>query len=385
MFVNRWCSVLGLSRCHLLARCLLLAVLLNWGAAQVASAATSTEPFNRPAPSVAQPQRALLNGIARAGQRLVAVGEHGLVIWSDDNGQAWHQAAVPVDVNLTTVAFVDEHHGWATGHQGVVLSSENGGESWRKRLDGVQAAALTLARAKKKAAALEEDAREDYLYAAQRLVDDGPDKPLLALLFNGPNRISVVGAFNLALHSRDGGKTWQAFYDQIDNPDGLHLYALQALGPRRFIAGEQGLLLATDPGGGSFKRLASPYEGSYFGLLPLANNRLLLFGLRANVFRSDDGGQQWHPVTIEGAKASFNAGQQLSDGSIVLLDQGGRVYTSRDQGRSFKAIPFGWGAPLTAVAEATDGSLVLTSLAGIVILPREKLAGPTLVVQESKP
>lgn len=368
-----------------MARRLLLGGLLTLGAAQIASAATSADPLNRPAPSVAQPQRALLNGIVRAGQRLVAVGEHGLVIWSDDNGKAWHQAAVPVDVNLTAVAFVDKNHGWAIGHQGVVLSSEDGGESWRKRLDGIQAAALTLAQAEQEAASLDEAARDEYLNAAQRLVDDGPDKPLLALMFNGPNRVSVVGAFNLALRSRDGGRTWRAFSGQVENPDGLHLYALQTQGRTRFIAGEQGLLLATSPGGGSFKRLASPCEGSYFGLLSLASDRLLLFGLQANVFRSDDGGQQWQPVTIDGAKASFNAGLQLSDGSVVLLDQGGRVYTSRDQGRSFRPVPFGWGAPLTAVAQATDGSLVITSLAGIVTLPAEKLAAPLSIAQESTP
>src|SRR5688572_26713616 len=96
VLANRY-RPLGLGRrSRAMARRLLLGGLLTLGAAQIASAATSADPLNRPAPSVAQPQRALLNGIVRAGQRLVAVGEHGLVIWSDDNGKAWHQAAVPV-------------------------------------------------------------------------------------------------------------------------------------------------------------------------------------------------------------------------------------------------------------------------------------------------
>lgn len=380
MFANH-----GVGRNRARAGRWVLTALLVLTNVQGVSATPVAAPLERAAPSVAQPQRALLNGIVRAGQRLVAVGEHGLVIWSDDNGRAWHQATVPVDVNLTAVAFADERHGWAIGHQGVVLSSEDGGENWNKRLDGVRAADLTLAQAKQHASTLDESAREALLYSAQRLVDDGPDKPFLALLLDGPDRVSVVGAFNLALRTQDGGKTWQAFSGHVENAEGLHLYALQAQGAKRFLAGEQGLLLATDTVDGPFRRLASPYEGSYFGLLPLANNRLLLFGLRANAFRSDDSGQQWQAVTLNGAKASFNAGLQLSDGSVALLDQGGRVYISRDQGRSFQPIPFAWGAPLTAAAEAVDGSLVLTSLAGIVTLPAEKLAEPISPGQEPTP
>lgn len=348
----------------------------------IAMADTTAAPLNRPAAQVAQPQRALLNGIVRAGKRLVAVGEHGLITWSDDNAQTWHQAAVPVDVNLTAVAFADEQHGWAVGHQGVVLSSDDGGEHWRKRLDGIQAAELVLAQAEQDASQLDEAVREDYLLAPWRLVEEGPDKPFLALQLDGPERISVVGAYNLALRSQDGGKTWQGFSHLLENLDGLHLYALQNQGQRSFAVGEQGLLLMADTGDTHFKRQTSPYEGSYFGLLPMADNRLLLFGLRGSVFLSEDGAEHWQRITINGARASFNAALQRSDGSIVLLDQGGRVYISRDQGLSFQTLPFSWGAPLTAAAENPDGSLVLSSLAGIVTLSAETLDARTNIALE---
>ena len=50
---------------------------------------------------VQRPERAMLMGIARAGNRLVAVGEHGVVALSDDNGLSWrHAAEVPVDARL---------------------------------------------------------------------------------------------------------------------------------------------------------------------------------------------------------------------------------------------------------------------------------------------
>ena len=48
---------------------------------------------------------ALLLGVARAGKRIVAVGEYGNILLSDDDGKTWHQAKdVPTTVTLTAVA-----------------------------------------------------------------------------------------------------------------------------------------------------------------------------------------------------------------------------------------------------------------------------------------
>ncbi|NIN72690.1 MAG: sialidase, partial [Gemmatimonadetes bacterium] len=42
--------------------------------------------------------------------------------------------------------------------------------------------------------------------------------------------------------------------------------------------------------------LPSPYEGSFFGTLPLEGDSLLLFGLRGHLFRSDDAGESWEEI-----------------------------------------------------------------------------------------
>ena len=74
---------------------------------------------------------ALLLGVTRAGKRLVAVGEYGDILLSDDEGQSWHQAKkVPTTVTLTAVDFVDDKTGWAVGHDTVILKTEDGGETW---------------------------------------------------------------------------------------------------------------------------------------------------------------------------------------------------------------------------------------------------------------
>lgn len=316
----------------------------------------------------------MLFSIARAGERLVAVGEHGVIALSDDQGGHWRAAKVPVDVNLTAVAFADAEHGWAIGHQGVVLHSADGGASWSKQLDGVSAAQVLLKHAQQQAGDLDETAREELLYRAESLVADGPDKPLLALLVESRQVLTVVGAFNLALRSEDGGNSWQAFSQQLDNPGGMHLYGLAKLDGGLLAVGEQGLLLKAAQPGQPLTALPSPYDGSYFGLLPLGRQGLLAYGLRGNAYRSTDAGESWQKVALAGSNATFNAALRRANGDILLLDQSGRIHRSGDQGRSFRPLAFEWGAPLTGAVETADGQVLLSTLAGIVQVPPAVLA-----------
>ncbi|MEX5503709.1 YCF48-related protein, partial [Pseudomonas putida] len=110
-----------------------------------AYAGDSVDVLAQPALRGPQALRAVLQDVARAGTRLVSVGERGVVLLSDDNGASWRQAkAVPVSVTLTAVQFVDARNGWTVGHAGVVLHSEDGGEHWTLQLDGKRAGALEL-------------------------------------------------------------------------------------------------------------------------------------------------------------------------------------------------------------------------------------------------
>src|SRR5690606_22399355 len=85
-----------------------------------------------------------LTAIARAGDRLVAVGQRGHILVSEDAGKSWSQASVPVSSDLVAVSFASASHGWAVGHGGVVLKTEDGGLSWAVQLDGHQSSELIL-------------------------------------------------------------------------------------------------------------------------------------------------------------------------------------------------------------------------------------------------
>ncbi len=328
-------------------------------AESVPSAARATAALSQPALVTPKALNASMLAIAAAGQRLVAAGERGTILYSDDAGKSWRQASVPVGVSLTALQFVDATQGWAVGHQGVVLHTRDAGASWTKQLDGIQAAALVLQAAQQLSGAEQARALED----ARHLIEDGPDKPLLDLYFENARNGYVLGAYNLLFKTSDGGATWQAWQLHVDNPKGLHLYGMRGNGATLYLAGEQGLLLRSTDQGNSFRGLASPYKGSYFGVLAARSGALLAYGLRGNVYWSGDQGSSWSKVE-SGVQASLSGATELADGTLVLVSQGGEVLLSRDQGRSFSALA-GTTLPLAAVAQARDGALVLAGLRGM--------------------
>lgn len=336
----------------------LLAVCAWGGPSTFALAEPAAEHFDvlkTPALPTAKATSSAMLAIARAGQRLVAVGERGIVLLSDNEGRTWQQAQVPVSATLTAVQFVDALNGWAVGHLGVVLHSGDGGATWSLQLDGQRAGALALK--------AEQD-RGKTSGSAQQLVDDGPDKPLLDLHFENDRIGWVIGAYNLAFRTEDGGRNWQAVMDRLPNPKGLHLYSMRAVAGALYIAGEQGLLLRSTDHGAHFEALASPSKGTYFGLVAGPQDELLLYGLRGRAFLSTDAATSWTEVDT-GSRASLSAGTTLANGSLLLASQAGELLLSRDGGRSFKPLPNRQPLPFTALIEGGAGKLVAASLRGV--------------------
>jgi photosystem II stability/assembly factor-like uncharacterized protein len=313
--------------------------------------------MERPALNSAKAKNATLLAVTRAGTRLVAAGERGIILTSDDNGASWKQSQVPTSVNLTALRFIDAQRGWAVGHMGLVLHTEDGGLSWHKQLDGVEAARLAV-----EAVRGSEQTREVKL--ANYLVTDGPDKPFFDIWMDEQGQGFVIGAFNLIFRTKDGGKHWHYWSPRVKNPFGLHLYGISRHGDDFIIAGEQGMLLRSQDGGEHFTQLETPYEGSWFGILGSREGTLLVYGLRGNAYVSEDGGETWQSCDT-GSQVGFSAAIQLADGRIVLANQAGQLYASADAGRSFQPLGGLPGMPFAALAQADSGELILASLRGL--------------------
>lgn len=301
--------------------------------------------------------------LARAGNRMVSVGENGTILLSDDNGATWRQArSVPVSVTLTDVEFAGAQQGWAVGHGGVILHSGDGGDTWQRQLDGTSAAQalVTEAQALQAAGAPGADAA---LRNAGYMVNDGPDKPFLDVSFADERQGWAVGAYGLAMETQDGGVTWHSITARLPNPGGKHLYRIMPFGDGLLVAGEQGSLFRADTRDGAFTAIDSPYEGTFFGLLPLADGGVLAFGLKGNAWRAAPGLTDWRRIDL-GRDTTVTTGLRLADDSLLLGDEGGRLLRSTDEGSSFAAAVTPAGAGLTGIGQAGDGRLILTGQRG---------------------
>ncbi len=241
--------------------------------------------------------RALLLDAAFAGKRVVAVGERGRILLSDNDGRTWRRVAAPTQATLTAVYFPDPRHGWAVGHDAVILHSADAGVNWQRQFEAPQ-----------------------------------EEKPLLDVWFRDARQGFAIGAYGLFLETRDGGKTWSQ--RKIAGGD-YHFNAVAATGSGHLvIAGERGRLLRSDDGGATWAPLPSPYAGSLFGVLALKDNSLLTFGLRGKLFRSDNAGAGWRPLPTA-TDATLLGGSLSADGSVAIVGLGGTVLTSLDGGRDF--------------------------------------------------
>jgi len=313
---------------------------------------------------------AMVTGLTRAGERLVAVGQRGHILYCDDAGQHWQQAQVPVSSDLVAVHFPTAQQGWAVGHDGVVLHSSDGAKTWSRQLDGRQVGPIMLAEYQRRLTTQPDDANLlARVGEAQRMVDEGADKPFLDVWFENERVGYIVGAFNLIFRTDDGGQHWTPLLELTDNPGALNLYAIRPVGDELFIVGEQGLVMKLDRASGRFNALPMPYNGSFFGITGKPGV-VLVFGLRGNVFRSTDDGTSWNKVDL-GLPLSITAGSVTADGRIVLVSQAGHVLVSTDDGASFQQQPNIALAPVAAAQVASGGSLVLAGTRGLRQLPLE--------------
>ena len=169
--------------------------------------------------------KGLMIDVVHAGSRLVAVGDRGHILYSDDQGSTWTQAKVPTRQLLTAVFFVDDKHGWAVGHDAQILASVDGGATW-----------------------------------TQQYQDLKREAPLLDIWFNDASHGLAVGAYGALIETTDGGKTWADVSDRLDNEDQYHLNAIAHIKDAGlFIVGEQGSMFRSSDDGQTWEKLEGQY------------------------------------------------------------------------------------------------------------------------------
>ena len=268
----------------------------------------------------------LLDGMVLPNKHVIAVGERGHILLSRDHAKTWVQAQVPTRTTLTAVAFHDNQLGWAVGHDAVILRTRNGGATWQ-------------------------------------LVHEAPEeeRPLLDVWCRDENRCYAIGAYGYFLETKDGGDTWQS---RSISEDDRHLNQMVASDSGKlYIAAESGVIYRSQDDGATWQTLASPYEGSFFGVLPLSGDTVLVFGLRGNLFRSEDSGNSWQKIHT-GTEAMLTCGLRFLDGRILVAGLAGTLLISKDNARSFTLFQQADRLGISAVCRVPDMALVLLGEGG---------------------
>ncbi len=340
---------------------LLLAVVLPASRADESTNSEWTDPAKAAAEIMPRADRGLLLDIVRSGDRIIAVGERGNIIWSAD-GKSWKQAQVPTRATLTSIA-INGDRAWAAGHDGVILRSDNRGESWQLQRS---------------------DPLDGGIPTDQR--DPRQGAPLLDILFVDAERGYAVGAYNLMLETRDGGATWNrvsltqpapaasatstengqikidaqadasaaapvvagtpdqpvdryAFSDEeleLGAETDPHLNGIARTGSGAFfVVAERGSAYRSRDDGATWQRLKLPYDGSMFGVIGYEGEHMLVYGLRGNVLESHDLGDTWTKVET-GTGFSLVGGAALGDEGAVLVGANGTMLARRDASAAFK-------------------------------------------------
>jgi photosystem II stability/assembly factor-like uncharacterized protein len=351
----------------------------------------------------------LMLNFARTEQRLVAVGEYGHVLLSDDEGKTWRQSkTVPTKVTLTSVVFPGNGKlGWAAGHDTVILHTNDGGETWTRQFGG-----------------------------------GDNDDALLTVVFTDTSRGLAMGAFNYTVETNDGGKTWtkrklaedakpagappaaaapaapadpaaapsaddlQAKADaeaeakaKASGVDGAYAVAEGDdahinhgfTGPNGLVvvAAEAGKVYRSTDGGKVFQRIQTEYPGSFWGGTVLADGAIVIVGMRGNIWRSTDQGQTWVKTDTGKADQSIASVIQMPDGTIIAAGLSGGLLVSKDGGKTFAVRYRDDRKSLNAVTATSDGRILVAGEAGIHDVTKEieamPAATPSAAVQPAAP
>ncbi len=303
---------------------LIAAILLLAASLPAAQAAPSAAPATTDRPAWRKIHGVLL-AIARAGNRLVAVGDRGTVLLSDDQGVSWRPIDSGTDVLLTATIFTSGDEGWAVGQDSTILHTADAGVHWTSQLSA-----------------------------------PGKDQALFSIASLGPNHLVASGAYALMLETTNAS-TWTPV--KLPNLDeDYHLNCVMPHGADVVVTGEAGHAFVRH--GVTWTPMPVGYEGSQFGCLTTKNGDMYSFGLRGSLFIATATAPAWHRIDT-GEQRSIFGGTVLADGNLAMVGSNGLVLLYDPQSKAVHTLPPPTGVSLSGVAEAGGGKLVAVGEDGV--------------------
>jgi len=188
------------------------------------------------------------------------------------------------------------------------------------------------------------------------------ESPLLDVWFADVQRGFAVGAYGLFMVTQDGGQSWET---RLISESDVHHNAIAATeGGRIFVAGERGTLFRSDDDGQTWQPLSPPQPASLFGAIALPGDGLLVFGLQGRAHRTYDGGETWETLETD-SEASLMGGVVTEGGRLVLGGIIGVVLTGRAEDDRLTLMQRPDRKAVATAAVTSDGQMLLIGAFGV--------------------
>lgn len=240
-------------------------------------------------------KRIQFNDLVHFENRMVAVGERGTIIVSDDDGASWRRTHSDEQspVTLTGVTWLGAKLLIAVGHDQLMLRSEDAGDSWQVIMD-----------------------------------DKSSGEPLMGTWSPDGQKVFAYGSFGRFFESNDKGLKWTPVELNIQ---GEHLNDLDGDGERmQVMVGEMGLVMRSQDDGQSWQAIEPFYRGSLFGVAHLDGSNWVTYGMRGNVFVSHDDGLNWAQIKLPHQLPLY--GHATDARGVVIVGTGGAYVNISRQG-----------------------------------------------------
>jgi photosystem II stability/assembly factor-like uncharacterized protein len=270
---------------------------------------------------------------------MLAVGERGIIVRSADNGTTWKQMPSPVDITLASVNFETSQRVWAVGQAASILRSDDGGKTWK------------VVRYKP----------SDLRYYLKIVIREGV--------------LYVLSSDGELWLSRDSGANWEMAL--LENGEAIpHLFSLAFVGQAGLISAEHGSVFMRGKNDEPWKPLATAYNGSFFGVIPFAD-QFLLFGMSGRAFMVSPDGKSQRVIDTRTTQFLLDAVVIPEKNQAVVVGRGGAVILIGADSQVLKSYQRPDGTDITAVAARGDDIYLATMKGGIERFKASDLAKST--------
>ena len=268
-----------------------------------------------------------LNDVAMLsdGSRIWAVGTHGRIITSADQGRTWQDQESGTQATLNKIVMLPFGRcGWAVGDKGTILKTEDAGRSWLPQ-------------------------------------DSSLDVDLLSIAALEDCRHAWIASGSVLLYTEDGGALWQG----INGYNGAVVYGDRSVPLRDGALG--GLVASTDGGffvthdaGADWEPLVLGERHRFADVVVGPRGRSAwAVDVDGKFADSHDGGRSWADRYVFGSDDAPRVAMADDVLHGVVVKSRGAIWSTQDGGRTWIAAKNPLGTGLNAVTMSWDGSLAV--------------------------